>query len=86
MVEFLARFLSSPRWLFKSRARLEAENLVLRRQLNVIGRRAVKRISFKLLYGLVILRQARRHLVRIAVMIGRSFRIASSTIIIAVTG
>jgi hypothetical protein len=44
MVEFLKLVLHSGGSLFKSRARLEAENLVLRHQLNLLRRKAPKRL------------------------------------------
>jgi hypothetical protein len=63
--------------LFKSRAELEVENLVLPQQINVLRQRTLKRpaltnvdrlpVGFRLLYGLVILRLQRRQLVWINV-------------------
>ena len=43
MIEFLTMVLHSAGSRFKSRARLEGENLVLRHQLNVLRRKAPKR-------------------------------------------
>ena len=90
MVASLTQLLHVIRSWFKRRARLEAENLLLRQQPVVRRRRppsqgwktflrnhaagvasldlfVVRTISFKLLYGLVILRHARRQLVTISV-------------------
>jgi hypothetical protein len=44
MVEFLTLVLRAVGSVFKSRARLKGENLVLRHQLNVLRRRALKRL------------------------------------------
>ena len=44
MVEWLRQLAYALRSRFKSRARLEAENLVLRRQLNVLIRKLPKRL------------------------------------------
>jgi transposase InsO family protein len=47
MVEILCQLLSILRSSFKSRTRLEAEIIVLRQQLNVLGRRKPKRIHLR---------------------------------------
>jgi hypothetical protein len=83
MVAFLTLLLLAVRSRFTRRARLEAENMVRRRRppsqgwktflRNHVGGIAsldlfvVRTISFKLLYGLVILGHARRRLVTISV-------------------
>jgi len=43
MVEFLTKLLLAARSRLKSRARLEAENLVLRQQVTVLSRKAPRR-------------------------------------------
>ena len=45
MVEWLKQLTYAPSSRFKSRARLEAENLVLRQQLNVLIRKLPKRLG-----------------------------------------
>ena len=44
MVEFLTELLLVARWRLKSRARLEAENIVLRQQVIVLSRKARSRV------------------------------------------
>lgn len=47
MIEFLTQVLSVLGSWFKSRARLEPENLVLRQQLNVRSRKAPRRVPLR---------------------------------------
>jgi hypothetical protein len=53
--------------LFRSRRRLEVENLFLRHQLNIALRVVVPTVGFDLLYAIVIVRLVRRDLVWINV-------------------
>jgi hypothetical protein len=46
MIDFLGLLACALTGLFRSRARLEAEILVLRHQLNVLRRKAPKRVAF----------------------------------------
>ena len=52
--------------LFRSRAALQGEILVLRHQLNALRRKSPT-VSFRLLYGLLILQHARRELLWVGV-------------------
>ena len=47
MIEFLIKFLLVVRSLLKSRARLEAENMVLRQQVIVLSRKARPRVRLR---------------------------------------
>ena len=47
MIDFLMLLACVPTRLFRSRARLEAEILVLRHQLNILQRKSTKRAAFK---------------------------------------
>jgi hypothetical protein len=53
MIDFLRLLASALTRMFRSRARLEAEILVLRRQLNVLRRKAPKRVAFSSIDRLV---------------------------------
>lgn len=53
MIDFLGLLACALTGLFRSRARLEAEILVLRHQLNVLGRKAPKRAAFNSIDRLV---------------------------------
>ena len=45
MIDFLRLLACALTWIFRSRARLEAEILVLRHQLNVLRRKSPKRVT-----------------------------------------
>jgi hypothetical protein len=53
MIDFLRLLACALTELFRSRARLEAEILVLRHQLNVLSRKAPKRVAFNSIDRLV---------------------------------
>ena len=78
MIDFLRLLVCALTRLFCSRARLEAEILVLRHQLNVLRRSAPKRVAFSSidrlvfawlyrLYGFLILRHSRRDILWLGV-------------------
>jgi hypothetical protein len=55
MIEFLIKFLLVVRSRLKSRARLEAENIVLRQQMIVLSRRARSRARLKKIDRLILI-------------------------------
>jgi hypothetical protein len=70
MIEFLIKLLLVARTRLKSRARLEAENLVLRQQVIVLSRKARTRVRLRIIDRLIFVWLY--HLIQAAIRLGNS--------------